>query len=225
MRDSMSRSSRGSNTRFKGPNPGFKNQVCKHNRRDITMSVELRPLGVACNIQCVYCYQHPQRDAGSFVHSYDMAKMKASIEAEGGPFALFGGEPLLLPMKDLEDLWSWGHEKYKENAVQSNGVLINDEHIRLFRKYNVKVGISVDGPGELNDLRWHGNLATTRESTAKTQAAIERMCKEGIPPSLIITLHRGNATAEKLPVLLKLVLELVPLGGGAFALRVLEIER
>jgi hypothetical protein len=26
---------------------------------------ELRPLGVACNIQCQYCYQNPQRDAGN----------------------------------------------------------------------------------------------------------------------------------------------------------------
>ncbi len=188
------------------------------------MSVELRPLGVACNIQCVYCYQHPQRDAGSFVHSYDMEKMKAGIEAEGGPFSLFGGEPLLLPMKDLEELWAWGHEKYQRNMVQTNAVLINDEHIRLFRQYNVQVGVSVDGPGELNDLRWHGNLATTRESTAKTQAAIEKLCGEGIPPSLIITLHRGNATADKLPALLDWVRDLARLGVGNIGLHLLESE-
>src|SRR5438874_12194544 len=108
--------------------------------------------------------------------------------------------------------------------VQSNGVLISDEHIRLFRKYNGQVGISVDGPGELNDLRWHGNLATTRESSAKTQAAIERLCAEGIPPSLIITLHRGNATAEKLPVLLEWVRELHRLGVRNMGLHVLESE-
>jgi uncharacterized protein len=28
------------------------------------MSVELRPLGVKCNIRCSYCYQDPQREAG-----------------------------------------------------------------------------------------------------------------------------------------------------------------
>ncbi len=188
------------------------------------MSVELRPMGVACNIQCVYCYQHPQRDAGSFVHSYDMQKMKEGIEAEGGPFTLFGGEPLLLPMKDLEELWAWGYEKYKQNNMQSNGVLINDEHIRLFRQYNVHVGISIDGPGELNDLRWHGNLATTRESTAKAVAAIERLCREGMPPSLIVTLHRANAVAEKLPALLQWVRELHGLGVRSFGLHVLESE-
>src|SRR5207237_59918 len=100
----------------------------------------------------------------------------------------------------------------------------NDEHIHLFRKYSVHVGISVDGPGELNDLRWHGNLATTRESTTKTQASIERLCREGMPPSLIITLHRGNAVTEKLPALLEWVRDLNRLGVRNMGLHVLESE-
>jgi len=82
--------------------------------------------------------------------------MKAAIKAEGGPFALFGGEPLLVPEHDLESLWSWGLEQFGYNTVQTNGTLINDEHIRMFKAYKVSVGISIDGPGELNDLRWHG---------------------------------------------------------------------
>ena len=61
------------------------------------MSVELRPLGVACNIQCQYCYQNPERDAGNVARSYDLDAMKAAVEREGGPFTLFGGEALLAP--------------------------------------------------------------------------------------------------------------------------------
>jgi sulfatase maturation enzyme AslB (radical SAM superfamily) len=61
------------------------------------MSVELRPLGVACNIQCQYCYQNPQRDAGNVPRSYDLDAMKAAVEREGGPITLFGGEALLVP--------------------------------------------------------------------------------------------------------------------------------
>ena len=90
------------------------------------MSVELRPLGVACNIQCQYCYQNPVRDAGNVPRSYDLDKMKAAIEAEGGPFSLFGGEPLLVPIADLEELWSWGLERYGHNSLQTNGTLITD---------------------------------------------------------------------------------------------------
>ena len=165
------------------------------------MSVELRPLGVRCNIACDYCYQQPQRAAGNMPREYDLAVMKRAIEEEGGPFTLFGGEPLMLPKRDLEDLWAWGFEKFGRNSIQTNGILIDEAHIRMFRQYNVTVGISIDGPGELNDLRWAGSPEKTRAATAKTEAAILRLCQENLAPRLILTLHRKNAGIPQLPVL------------------------
>ncbi len=188
------------------------------------MTVELRPTGVACNIQCQYCYQNPQRDAGNVPRSYDLEAMKAAVEREGGPFTLFGGEPLLVPEEDLEALWAWGLERFGTNGTQTNGVLINDNHIAMFRRYRVSVGISIDGPGELNDVRWAGTLERTRENTAKTEAAIERLCREGMPPSLIVTLHRGNATAERLPALHDWMRRLEAIGVASARLHVLEVE-
>ena len=186
--------------------------------------MELRPLGVQCNIQCQYCYQNPQRDAGDLARSYDIDLMKAAIMSEGGPFALFGGEPLLVPVPDLETLWSWGLEQFGYNTVQTNGTLINDEHIRMFRAYKVGVGISIDGPGELNDVRWHGTLERTREATVRSQNAIQRLCREGLTPSLIVTLHRGNATADKLPVLYDWFRDLERCGVRSVRLHLLESE-
>jgi uncharacterized protein len=188
------------------------------------MSIELRPLNVLCNIQCHYCYQHPQRDGATPRSEYDMAKMKEALADEGGPFTVFGGEPLLMPLRDLEELWRWGHERFGRNQVQTNGTLINDEHIRLFREYVVHVGISMDGPGDLNDVRWHGNIENTRKSTEKSQAALERLCTEGIYPSLIITLHRGNAVEERLPRLLDWVRALGECGVRDINLHLLESE-
>lgn len=188
------------------------------------MSIELRPLGVSCNIQCQYCYQNPQRDAGNLNHPYDMQKMKDALKKEGGPFALFGGEPLLVPAKDLEELWSWGLMQFGRNGIQTNGTLINDEHIRMFKHYKVQVGISLDGPGELNDVRWHGSLEATRQSTARTERAIERLCRQGIVPSLIITLHRNNATRDKLPILYDWIRYLEGIGIRWVRLHLLESE-
>src|SRR2546426_633458 len=94
----------------------------------------------------------------------------------------------------------------------------------MFKAYRVHVGISVDGPGELNDVRWNGTLQLTREATAKTHAAIERLCKEGIPPSLIITLHRNNATAEKLPIMGEWLRHLENIGITSARLHILEVE-
>jgi len=188
------------------------------------MTVELRPLGIRCNLGCRYCYQNPQREAGNFGKRYSLEAMKEAILKEGGPFALFGGEPLLLPRKELEDLWSWGYEKFKSNSIQTNGILIDDEHIRLFRKYRVRVGISIDGPGELNDLRWKKTVELTRKNTAKTEASIMKLCSEGMPPSLIVTLHRANAVEEKLSVLSRWFQELDKAGIKMVRLHLLEVE-
>ena len=188
------------------------------------MSIELRPLGVACNLACHYCYQNPQRDAGNQRMTYDLEKMKKEAARIGGPFTLFGGEPLLMRFEDLENLFAWGLETTGSNAIQTNGVLIEDRHIDLFRRYKVSVGISIDGPGELNDARWHRGLEKTRQSTAMVEDVIERLCREYQAPGLIITLHKGNATAEKLPVMADWMRRLHAIGIRSVRLHLLEVD-
>ncbi len=188
------------------------------------MTVELRPLGVNCNLQCQYCYQHPQRDAGNVSKRYDMERMKAGILAEGGPFNLFGGEALLVPKDDLEELWSWGLETFGRNTIQTNATLIDEDHISMFHRYKVTVGVSMDGPGELNDTRWFGTVERTRAATERSQAALERLCDEGLRPSMILTLHAGNARPEALPRLIAWVERLVTRGLAWLRLHLLESE-
>jgi uncharacterized protein len=153
-----------------------------------------------------------------------LQKLKDSIDAEGRPFGLFGGEALLMPLSDLEELWAWGLERFGRNNVQTNGTLIEDDHLRLFKKYRVSVGISLDGPGELNDARWAGSLASTRRATGKVEAVIERMCAEGIPPNLIVTLSRSNAAPDMLARLYEWIGHLDGIGVPRVGLHVLESE-
>jgi hypothetical protein len=143
----------------------------------------------------------PQRDAGNLAHRYDLAGMRAAVEREGGGFTLFGGDALSVPKRELEALWSWGLEKYGNNGVQTNGTLIDHDHVRLFKQYKMHVGTSIDGPGGLNGVGWNGTLEGTRAATAQTETAIERLRRAGTPPSLITTPHRANATADKLPTM------------------------
>jgi uncharacterized protein len=108
--------------------------------------------------------------------------------------------------------------------MQTNGSLIDDDHIEMFKKYRVGVGVSVDGPGELNDTRWAGNLARTREATAATHLAISKLCRNNLNPSLIITLHKGNATRDKLPLLESWLQYLKGEGVMSARLHILEVE-
>jgi uncharacterized protein len=188
------------------------------------MTIELTPNGVACNLDCPYCYQKPMRDAGNISIGYDMDKMIAGLKREGSAFSLFGGEALLMPLDELETIFRFGLESYGSNGIQTNGVMITDAHIDLFEKYKVHVGMSVDGPGELNDSRWAGTLPKTRAATAKSLAAIDALCARGIKPSLIITLYRGNAVGERLEQLVQWLEELEALGVRHVRLHLLEVE-
>lgn len=188
------------------------------------MSIELTPVGVACNLRCPYCYENPMRDAGNSSPGYDLDAMKRGLEKEGGAFTLFGGEPLMMKFADLEEILRWGFDKYGHTSIQTNGSLITNEHYKLFHKYKTSIGISVDGPDELNDSRWAGTEEKTRTATAESHNAIRRLCFEAIAPSIIITLYCGNASAERLPKLLKWIQYLDTLGVRAMRVHLLEID-
>lgn len=190
------------------------------------MTTELVPLGVRCNLSCTYCYQHPMRDAGNIGDDrpYDFDKMFAALKAEGSDFLVFGGEPLLVPLVDLECIWAWGFERFRKNGVQTNGVLITPEHIEAFKRYNVHVGFSMDGPDELNDSRWAGTLDRTREATKKSHANMAACIAADVAVSIIITLYKGNATPERLPQLMQWIRDLDALGVRGVRIHLLEVD-
>jgi uncharacterized protein len=188
------------------------------------MPIEVLPLGVQCNLRCQYCYQNPMRDAGNERGSYDLAAILKGLLGSPEPLMLFGGEPLMMPLEDLCQLWAFGLGRHGGSSMQTNGLLVTDEHIAAFRRFRVTCGVSVDGPAELNDARWAGTQEDTRAAAVKVMDAIRRLAEAGMPPPLIVTLHRGNASAERLPVLCAWFRELDELGVPVARLHLLEAE-
>jgi len=153
------------------------------------MSVELKVLGARCNLKCGYCYEKAVRDS-EISKGYDLDAMLKRTEEIGRNFTVFGGEPLLVPFKDLERIFSFGFDKFKKNGIQTNGILINDAYMYLFKKYNVQVGFSIDGPGRLNAAR------TDLEHTKRAIDNLHRCLKENVPCSLITTMSTQNIKPE-----------------------------
>jgi uncharacterized protein len=172
----------------------------------MTLEVSLR--GVKCNLACSYCYQDPVRLSGNPTPDLDMVAVKAALVEEmaagrqGDGFTVFGGEPLLAPLAQLEELWELGLKTAGKNGVQTNGALITDAHIEAFKKYKVHVGFSIDGPVELNRARWAGSPERTDAATEASIGALLRCLREGVGASLIVTLHRLNASPARLPQLI-----------------------
>jgi len=150
--------------------------------------------------------------------------MLSRLAEIGRPFTVFGGEPLLTRLEDLQTLFAQSYEKYGRAGIQTNGTLITETHIELFKRYNVSVGISMDGPGALNDLRWAGSLERTRAATQRSEDAINALRAAGIPVSIILTMHRLNATSERLPQLLAWLDHLEEIGVQSVRTHVLEVE-
>lgn len=160
------------------------------------MSVELQLLGVKCNLKCTYCYQDPMRLAGNEGGGdYSLEKVKAALLKENASsFAFFGGEALLLPIGDFEEMLKFGKAHGKSMSVQTNATLITDRHIALFKEFQVGIGVSLDGPKELNDAREAKTKGATARTTETSQKNLERLLAEGLPVSLIVTLHKLNAS-------------------------------
>lgn len=175
------------------------------------MSIELLPVGMRCDLACTGCYEHSMREAGNEGGEYDLQLMLKAAEAagvgkpngNGGVTGAtgFGGEFLLTPIKDIEKILEHMKGLNAPFGIQTNGTMITERHIELFKKYRVSVGVSVDGPEELNDWRvakvdeknMHRQLEITRKKTEMSIRNLERLLQEGISTSLIITLSKFNA--------------------------------
>lgn len=162
-------------------------------------------------------------------HRYDRDAVVAQLNSATSQWSLFGGEALLLHITHLEELLKLGFEKWGSTGIQTNGTLISDRHIELFTKYKTHVGISLDGPDALNDSRWAGTLEATRKATAKTLQAIDTLLiysKEHafLSPSIILTLHAGNAAKDKWPILKAWLHELDAKGLQYLNVHVMEMD-
>ena len=122
-----------------------------------------------CNINCRYCYFFNGSD-DSFRHqpaviSTETAHAIASFLREGSEvlglkairIIFHGGEPLLLGKRRLDEFCKVLAQTLTPVvsltlSMQTNATLIDAEWIDIFRRHDVRVGVSLDGPPEYNDL-------------------------------------------------------------------------
>lgn len=165
--------------------------------------------------------------------SYDVDAMIRAAEAEGvgkpngrggiTGWTGFGGEFLLTPLPVIERLFAWSSSINAPIGLQTNAASISEKHFELFQKYRVSVGVSVDGPEDLNDWRQAKNPAMTRTLTTRSIANLERLLRDGISTSLIVTLSAHNAGSDdKLSRLIAWLLGLRDLGMKHLNIHLLE---
>jgi uncharacterized protein len=110
-------------------------------------------------------------------------------------FAFQGGEPTLAGPEFFEKLCSlqqrFGRNGQNvSNALQTNGVLIDERWCQLFKAFHWLVGLSLDGPEEVNDLYRFNKQG--RGTWKRVMQAYETMKTQGVEFNILCVLSQAN---------------------------------
>lgn len=130
-----------------------------------------------CNIACDYCYLPDRGDQSRLPLA--VVERVARVLADSGMLAgeldvrWHAGEPLTLETSFYEAAAGaldavLGPQVSVRNSLQTNGLFLNDSWMDLFKKWDFRVGVSIDGPAHVHD-----RYRKTRKGNG-THAAVSR---------------------------------------------------
>lgn len=170
---------------------------------DTSFHVMSKPTGPICNLDCSYCFYLEKEGLYTAHERWAMSEpvlesyIGKYIEAQPGDtvnFAWQGGEPTLLGVeffrKAFELQQKYANGKRIQNALQTNGILLDDEWCEFLAEQHVLVGVSIDGPRALHDtyrVDKGGN-----GTFARVLRGIECLKKHDVEFNTLTTVHRGN---------------------------------
>lgn len=166
--------------------------------------VMVKPGGAICNLDCEYCYflSKEQLYPGSRFRLADEllgAYTKQYIAAQTAnevTFAWQGGEPTLLGLPFFERALELQAEHKRpgmtlHNTFQTNGTLLDDDWCAFFKRHEILVGLSLDGPERLHD-RYRVNKGG-KGSFKGVMRGLNLLKKHGVAFNILTTVHAANA--------------------------------
>ena len=141
----------------------------------------------ACNLQCLHCYaaagnRYPQELSDDEI----LACLEEARDLGLQSLVISGGEPLIRRSL-VHNIAEWAWDNNIDLTVETNGILLRREDIDIFKKYDVKVGISLDGSNpQTNDfIRGDGTFE-------KVITAIKLLVKNKLRVLVGFTLMKPN---------------------------------
>ncbi len=129
-------------------------------------SLLIKPVSALCNLDCEYCF-YLDRDADPYKELPARRMTFETLERLADSYLFYsfprssfifqGGEPTLAGLPFFEKLiqFQQSHGRAGQsvsNALQTNGVLLDDAWCQFLHTYHWFVGLSLDGPESVNDL-------------------------------------------------------------------------
>lgn len=167
-------------------------------------SLLIKPASAVCNLDCSYCF-YLDRDADPYKMLPSRRMTDETLERlvdtflfysyPNSVFAFQGGEPTLAGLPFFEKLirlqQQYGRDGHNvSNALQTNGILIDDNWCQLFHQYNWLIGLSMDGPEQLHD-RYRFNKEG-RGTWEWVMRAMQAMQKNKVEFNILCVLSQAN---------------------------------
>lgn len=179
-----------------------KNRSCE--QRPVGFQVVLKPRGPICNLGCTYCFYLRKRDLYERDTRFRMPDevlesfTRQYIEAQHVPQVTFiwqGGEPTLMGLNFFRKAIAI-QDKYRRpgvqivNALQTNGVLLDDEWCRFLKEHRFLVGLSLDGPRHLHDVYRVDKAG--QPTFDKVYRVLKRLQEHGVDYNILCVVNRVN---------------------------------
>lgn len=170
------------------------------------LSLLVKPVSADCNMRCQYCfYLRPGDPYRSQKHPVmDDRTLRAMISGymksagRSASFGWQGGEPLLAGLDFFKRVVDY-QQRYGSpgqlvsNNLQTNGLLLNDEWAKFFKRYRFFLGVSLDGPEADHNLYRHS--LNGANSFRQTMKGIQVLRDHRVEFSILTVLN--DVTAKK----------------------------
>jgi len=163
----------------------------------ITSLIILQPTPF-CNINCSYCYLPHRQDRTTltFEQIEQIFQKLFGFPTISNQVTVVwhAGEPLVLGANYYETAFARIRARCPstlkiQHSFQTNGMLISDEWCDLFQRWDVGIGVSIDGPKHINDAA--RKTRSGRGTYDKVVAGIKRLQTRNIPFHVISVLTKS----------------------------------
>jgi len=160
-----------------------------------------KPGGSRCNLDCTYCfYLEKEKLLGVGVMSDEVleayVQQRFQLADREVEFTWQGGEPTLVGLpffrKAVALQARYRDERPVRNAIQTNGVLLDDAWGEFLKEHGFLVGLSVDGPEALHDA--YRPDRGGQPSFRRVMRGLEVLQKHGVDFNTLTVVHHLNGS-------------------------------
>ncbi len=170
----------------------------------IPYHVMAKPTGAICNLDCAYCFflsKEALYPESKFRMSYGVLKayIKQYVQSQARVSEVMitwqGGEPTLMGLDFFRKATQYA-DQFKAPrqkisfAIQTNGVLLNDDWGEFLREKGYLVGISIDGPAHLHNT--YRQDKGGKPTFGRVIAGLNILKKHNVEFNILCTVNTAN---------------------------------